>query len=123
MTSTGKFNMIVTGLEPNTLYYFRAVADAGAYGNDFGETMLLKTLAVPLVLTTTGATGVTGGFAVLNGDLTEIGSAEEVILSFEYGKTDAYGTVTEPVTITHSGPFSKAVTGLQLTDQNPRPGK
>ncbi|MEW6142746.1 MAG: S8 family serine peptidase [Chloroflexota bacterium] len=63
-------------------------------------------------VTTGSATGVSTTGATLNGNLTSLGSATTVNVSFEYGTTTGYGTTTTPQAKTATGAFTQALTGL-----------
>ncbi len=119
MTSTGSFSASVTsGLSPNTTYYYRAVAagqgHAGVSGvTTYGEPLTFTTGAVGVAAVTTDAEdNVTTTSAVLNGNLTSLGTAASVTVSFEYGTTTAYGSTTTGVSENATGAFSATVTGL-----------
>jgi predicted outer membrane repeat protein len=68
----------------------------------------------PPVVSTGTATGMTFTTAVLHGNLTSLGTASSVDVSFEWGTTTAYGHETSVQTLTGPGPFSAVVTGLPL---------
>lgn len=81
----------LSGLTPVTTYHFRAkgITSSGitVYGND----MTFNTLNFPPVVTTTAATFVTTNSATMNGTVNANGATTEV--TFEYGPTNAYGTM------------------------------
>jgi hypothetical protein len=111
MTAPGDFSADLSGLTPNTLYYFQAVA-AGS-GTDYGDEKTFTTSTSPPEVTTSDATSVTATGATLNGDLTSLGSAASVTVSFEYATTSggpytavAAGALTAP------GAFSAEISGL-----------
>ncbi len=68
--------------------------------------------AVPPAVITCSATDVTTNSATPNGDLTSMGTASSVDVSFEYGLTTSYGYETTPQTLTVTGPFSAPISGL-----------
>jgi len=74
----------ITGLQPNTLYNFRAVA-TNSDGTTTGNTMSFTTTAVAPAVTTNDPTGVGSSFATLNGTATAFNATTTV--SFEYGTT------------------------------------
>ena len=62
---------------------------------------------VPPSVTTNDATDITTTSAILNGNLTSLGAASSVNVSFEWGLTESYGNETTPPTaMTATGPFS-----------------
>lgn len=111
-TSNTAINVAVTGLTPNTTYYFRAVGE-NTSGKTNGSTLSFKTIAAPTV-TTDAATLVNATSATLNGTTNANGFSSTV--TFEYGTTTAYGTTVtadqSPVTGTTGTAVSKAITGL-----------
>jgi DNA-binding beta-propeller fold protein YncE len=111
MTAPGDFSADVSGLTPNTMYYFRAVA-VGA-GTDYGDEKTFTTGTVPPEATTNDATNVTASSATLKGDLTSLGSAASVTVSFEYA-TAAGGPYTALAAGTKDGmgTFSADLNGL-----------
>ncbi|MBN1190690.1 MAG: tetratricopeptide repeat protein [Dehalococcoidales bacterium] len=111
MTGTGDFEAAVTGLDPGTGYTFRAVAEG--YGRDTGEEMGFNTLAASGVLTHE-ASGLTENSAVLNGELTGMGSAEAVSVYFEYGLDESYGRTTPPQIMTGKAKFDAQLSGLSM---------
>jgi phosphodiesterase/alkaline phosphatase D-like protein len=102
----------LTGLDPNTTYYFRTVGQ-NAGGTVNGSWMNFTTAALPTV-TTNIATPVTATTATLNGTVNANGDSTTV--TFEYGLTTSYGTTVtadqSPVTGTTDTAVSKGITGL-----------
>ncbi len=109
MTSPGVFTTGIAGLTPGTLYHFRAkaVGDGTARGEDRTFTTI-----VPPSGSTSPATGITVSSAIGNGNLTSLGSATSVNVSFQYGPTDSYGSEAVPQQMTSPGPFTGSMTGL-----------
>ena len=104
----------VTGLNPSTTYYFALktadeVPNWSALSNSPSGTTL--SLTPPSVMTN-AATGVTASAATLNGNLTSLGSASTVQVSFEWGLTTDYGNTTSPQPKTTTGTFSANISGL-----------
>ncbi len=114
MIAVGAFPAVITGLSPHTAYYFKAKADGGIYGVNHGrEKSFITTLAPPSV-TTEAASSVTTDEAILNGDLTSLGRAGTVNVSFLYGTTPGgpYSNITPPQATTTAGAFNAALNGL-----------
>jgi phosphodiesterase/alkaline phosphatase D-like protein len=109
-TASGKYSADLDGLSPNTTYHFRAkaVGDETAYGADAQFT----TSATPPSAATNDATNVATTSATLNGELTSLGTAGSVSVSFEWGLTTSYGSETTPESKTASGKYSADLDGL-----------
>jgi phosphodiesterase/alkaline phosphatase D-like protein len=112
----GGFSIDITGLTSGTTYHFRAKADGGANGIDYGNDTTFTTpgIAPPTAPTvnTSDATDITTGSAKFNGNLLLMGTASSVNVFFEYGKTASYGNSTIAQTVTATGNFSIDITGL-----------
>jgi phosphodiesterase/alkaline phosphatase D-like protein len=115
-TATGAFDYGIDSLNPNTICYYRVKGDGGEYGISYGEEHRFTTSSVPPSVVTNGATGVTASSATLNGDLTVVGTAPTVNVSFQYGTTAGgpYPNSTTPQakTATDPPPFQFNLTGL-----------
>jgi hypothetical protein len=100
-TGTATFSSNLTGLTPNTVYYFRAYATNTA-GTGYGSILSTTTLAVSApTVTTQAASSVTATTATGNGNITVTGNINPTVRGFAYGLTIAYGATT-----TESGNFS-----------------
>jgi hypothetical protein len=110
VTSTSLFNDSIGSLDPGTTYHFRAkaVGNGTAYGSD----LTLTTSTNPPAVTTNAATDIGVDSATLNGDLTGMGTASSVDVSFEWGLTTSYGYETTPQTLTGTGTFSDGISSL-----------
>lgn len=93
-------NSGITGLQPNTLYHFRAVG-ANTGGTVNGADLTFTTLAEPPVVVTNAATNILPSSAQLNGNVTAKNAATTV--TFEYGLTTAYGSSIAATPATVSG--------------------
>jgi hypothetical protein len=93
-TTGDNFSATVTGLDPNTVYVFRAWATNSA-GTSYGAYFSFLTGApeVQCSVATLPATTITEGSAQLNG-MVEIDNGYPGDVSFEWGLTPQYGSVT-----------------------------
>ncbi|MFC2019340.1 6-bladed beta-propeller [Chloroflexota bacterium] len=78
-------------------------------GND--RIQVFSTVSQPTVATS-AATDVAATSAILNGNLTSLGSAASVNVSFEYGLDTNYGITSTGQAVTSPGPFGRLVGGL-----------
>jgi len=110
-TASGKYSADLEGLSPNTTYHFRAkaVGDDTAYGADAQFT----TGTVPPSLATIDATSISTNSARLNGELTSLGTAGGVTVSFVWDSTSGgpYDHETAPE-VRGIGAFSSELGGL-----------
>ena len=112
MTSTGVFSADLSGLSPGTTYYFTARADGGG-DPVYGPEKSFATLTAPPSATTNDATGVATTSATLSGDLTSLGTAGSVTVSFEWGTASgSYAHTTADQAMTSTGAFSADLSGL-----------
>jgi hypothetical protein len=88
-TQTLNRSVTATGLSPNTVYYYRAVAMSGT-GTSEGGTGSFKTQALPPSVTTSEASEIQETSAQLNGQVNPNGA--DTHYYFEYGPTTSYGT-------------------------------
>ena len=119
-TSAVSVSVALTGLQPNTTYYFKVEATNSA-GTTDGSISSFPTptpaAAAAPVATTQAATGVTATAATLNGSVNPEGSA--TLVSFIYGTDPTLTTGTTTTTAQQIGsgtsavPVSVALTGLQ----------
>ena len=116
-TQGASVNTIISGLQPNTPYYFRAKG-TNLSGTTYGSILSFTTLAVPPAVTTNEPTIVGSSFATLNGTATAFNATTTV--SFEYGTTlggpypnNAIGV---PPSISGNAPtdFSATLSGLTI---------
>jgi len=70
------------------------------------------TIITPPSVTTNTASGITTTTATLNGNLTALGTATTVQVSFEWGLTTSYGNTTTPQPKTSTGSFNSSLTNL-----------
>ncbi len=133
--TSGNFNYTLTGLTPNTTYYFQAVAQNSA-GTNYGTVLSCTTLPVqvihqnnPPVVTTVYASSVSQTTARLNGYLNSVGTQTCPIGSncsnylslpaysntnvwFEWGTTQALGYTTAQQNLNSATTFSTYLPNL-----------
>ena len=63
------------------------MADGGNYGISYGEQKSFTTSKIPPSVITDNATNITAAAATLNGDLSSLGTAGTVNVSFNWGTT------------------------------------
>ena len=110
MTTTGTFNTSLSGLSPDTTYHFRAVAHGN--GTSYGADKTFTTGTGSSAVTTNDSTNITDTGATLKGNLTSLGTATSVAVSFEWGTTTSYGNETTTQTMTETGTFSASLSDL-----------
>ncbi len=121
-TNSGNFNQLITNLQPNTTYYFRAVAQGNGqtvYGNvlnfstSFGNNNSCNFGNCAPTAVTTLATNVDNNSARLNG-LGLVNGNVNTNGYFEYGTTTALGRTTNTGFIGNSpsSPFYSSLFGL-----------
>ncbi len=115
MYGPGSFNIPISGLAPNTTYYFQAVGKPDVIGVApvYGDTSTFYTSGGGTLSVSTGAqTGVTSTSATVNGYLDSLGDYGDAYVWFEWGTTTAYGQTTGMQTQYSPGTFSGALQGL-----------
>lgn len=111
----GPFSIQVSGLLPNTGYYFRAVAFpptigvAAVYGN---QELFVTPGATDLDVNTGAPTSVTATSATIVGYLQSLGSYRSAYVWFEWGPTVSYGQTTPMQTLYAAGAFSATLQNL-----------
>ncbi|MEO8637674.1 MAG: hypothetical protein ABI430_02105 [Candidatus Taylorbacteria bacterium] len=108
---TASFSENLTGLTPNTLYYFRAYA-VNSTGTSTGAILSTTTIAVfaPTV-TTQAVSSITQTTATGNGTITATGDVIPDVRGIVYGLTASYTSTT-----TESGDFSAGTFTAPITD-------
>jgi uncharacterized protein (TIGR02145 family) len=112
----GNFSSVLTDLEPNTRYYFKAYA-TNAKGTSYGSGMTFVTGSnsgiIPSV-TTAPVTNVSDSSATCGGNVTDEGSSP-VTLRGVFWSTDSIPATSDPYTIdgTGTGTFTSQMTNLQ----------
>jgi phosphodiesterase/alkaline phosphatase D-like protein len=108
--STGSFQFSVSSLASGTTYYYRARATGT--GTSYGLEKSFNTTTPPAV-TTNDASSITTSSATLNGDLSSLGSASSVSVSFEWGTSPGvYGHETTAEARISTGAFQFSLGGL-----------
>ncbi len=111
----GPFSIQVSGLSPNTSYYFRAAARPEVVGVStvYGNAGSFNTSGAAVIAVSTGAEmGVTNTSATLAGYLESLGSYRNASAWFEWGPTAAYGQTTSLQTMYSPGTFNYTLQGL-----------
>lgn len=111
-TTGDAFSQLISGLQANTTYHFRAIA-TNLYGTSYGSDRSFTTAAVLPAVATTQATDIKVSEATLHGVLTDDGG-EPCDSGFEYGLTAAYGNETPWQSGKHTGDtFVQPVASLE----------
>ncbi|MBI9053332.1 MAG: T9SS type A sorting domain-containing protein [Bacteroidales bacterium] len=112
-SATGAFTSDITSLVPNTTYYVRAYATNEA-GTIYGADMSCTTALEVATVTTNAASSLTAKTTTLNGTVNANNASTDV--TFEYGLTEAYGTILtadqSPITGMSDTGVSVDLTGL-----------
>jgi phosphodiesterase/alkaline phosphatase D-like protein len=111
VNETGEFYIDLQELKPDTTYYYqaKAVGESTVYG----DILSFTTRSVSPLVETVYVDDLTGSSVTLNGSLNNLGSASEVIVSFEWGTSSGnYSNETTPETMTTTGTFSFSLDGL-----------
>lgn len=111
LTSNGSFSGNITGLSPATTYYYQA--QAVGQGTGQGTTKSFVTLSTPPSTTTDNASNVGHFGAQLNGNLSALGSATSVNVSYQWGtKPGNYSGETAVQSMGAAGSFYANLSGL-----------
>jgi hypothetical protein len=114
MPSPGTFSAPLVSLDHSTTYHFRAkaVGDSNVgYATVYGSDTTFTTKTPPTVVTDP-ASDIDINLATLNGNLSDMGTASPVQVSFEWGVTDGYGNVTPEQPLYSAGTFSAPLLSL-----------
>ena len=116
MTEPEAFQAQLTGLTPDTTYYYRAKGDGGVDGTGHGAEHAFTTSSHPPIVATNDATDITDDSAILNGNLDNLGTATTVNVSFKWGTTHGgpYPNSTTPQAMTATGAFHADINDLSL---------
>jgi hypothetical protein len=109
---TGAFSLEITGLEPNTKYYFRAYA-VNPSGTGYGDWESFTTDKTTPTVTVNSMTDILPTTATANGNITSTGGEDCSERGFQYGLTKvATWSVKDDVGGYGAGVFSKGLTDL-----------
>ncbi|MBT9165955.1 MAG: hypothetical protein DDT25_00618 [Chloroflexi bacterium] len=114
----GSESFTVTGLAPATPYWFALkTADEVPNWSDISNVVSATTvLAAPIeppTVVTKAATNITANTATLEGDLTDLGTADSVMVSFQWGTVPGgLDRETSAMAMTVTGVFSTAIADL-----------
>jgi len=110
--TTGQtFAQIITGLDPNKTYHYRAFA-TNAAGTSYGSDQTFTTQTGLPTVSTNPATSIEQTTVTLNGTLDDRG-LEACDCGFEYGETTDYGNTTATENKSTGETFSQEVRGLK----------
>ena len=113
MTGTGAFYFDLGSLTPGIAYYYQA--GAAGDGTSYGGGKSFTTSTTPPAVATNDATSITTNSAQLNGNLTSLGTASSVTVSFVWGTTSgSLANETVGQIMTGTGAFSFDLGGLAL---------
>jgi hypothetical protein len=108
-TAAQSVSAVITGLLPNTVYYFRLTAtNAGGISNDTVGTF--TTAPLPPVVEIGAATAITATGAILNGTVNPNGAATTAY--FEYGPTESYGSSVNVTLSPNNGTAAQSVSAV-----------
>ena len=113
LATAGAVSFDLTGLNPGTTYYFRAIA-VGHHGTVYGAEGIFTTLTIPPSVTIEDAMDITEEVATLNANLVSLGTAETVNISFLWGTIQGGPYVNETIsqTMTSAGTVRQEIDGL-----------
>ena len=115
-SGTGSFSEVISGLSPDTTYYFRAYA-INSQGTSYGAVSSFTTeSSIPTVTTTSGATGVTISSATVVGNVLSDNGSTITERGFVYSMTETNPTISHSKAIVSgtTGAMSKEITGLSI---------
>ena len=111
----GPFSIKISGLSPNTRYYFRAGAlpSIGGIATVYSTVDSFTTLGSgDLVVSTWPGTSITASSAVVTGYLESMGAYTSANVWFEWGTSTAYGRQTPMQTMNQTGMYTFRLQGL-----------
>ncbi len=112
LSGGGAFFDVVIGLSPGTAYFYRAMAD-GDGDTVYGQEKSFTTTITPPSVVTNAASNVVPTSAIVHGELSDLGTAVTVAVSFEWGAASGlYTETTAPLALGESGAFSDELSGL-----------
>jgi RHS repeat-associated protein len=115
LSAAGTFTANLTGLTVGTTYHIRTeavTATTTVYGAD--QSFVTTGGSTPPTVSSAAATNISSTWATLNGNVSNMGSAASVSVSFDYGPTTSYGSniTAVPSPMTATGSFTINLTGL-----------
>jgi tripartite motif-containing protein 71 len=115
LSAAGSFTANLTGLTVGTTYHIRTeavTATTTVYGAD--QSFVTTGGSTPPTVSSAAATNISSTWATLNGNVSNMGSAANVSVSFDYGPTTSYGSniTAVPSPMTAIGSFTINLAGL-----------
>jgi phosphodiesterase/alkaline phosphatase D-like protein len=111
----GPFSLQISGLSPNTTYYFRSMAKPDVVGVSavYGSTVTFTTSGAASISVSTGAeSNITSNSATIVGYLNSLGSYPSATVWFQWGPSTGYGQTTTMQTMYSPGAFNFTLYGL-----------
>lgn len=118
MYGPGPYSYKVAGLSPGATYQYSAAAGTNLMGGQTARGAAVQFTTIhtipkaPISVSTSTASDITSGSAILHGYLEGMGPYSSVTVWFEFGTTTGFGMSTSQQTLYANGPFSIQVDGL-----------
>ena len=110
-SGSGSYSKTISGLSSGTTYYFKAQLTYDSTTIDGAEKQFTTSKVTPTV-TTDDASDISTTGATLNGNLTSLGTAPSVDVSFEWGTSSgSYPNETTAEAMSATGVFSFDLSG------------
>jgi phosphodiesterase/alkaline phosphatase D-like protein len=112
-TEVGEVTASLSGLTPGTTYYFRT--KAAGHGNGYGDEKSFSTSTLPPLVSSAKVSRLTAESAVLTGELINLGTAPNVVISVEWSASPEgpYFDTAEDLTMNAPGAFTFELGNLE----------